>query len=93
MMQGLQNGTPAQLAEIEISSLGDALHWPALDEDFLVDPLTRGVLGSARWMSELGRKGGAARSARKTAAVRENGKKGGHPPKKTAPPDALAGKR
>ena len=33
----------------------------------------------------LGRKGGQARSPAKTAAVRENAKKGGRPPKKQAP--------
>lgn len=32
--------------------------------------------------SALGRKGGQAKSERKTAAVRENGKKGGRPKKK-----------
>jgi len=31
--------------------------------------------------SEMGRKGGQAKSERKTAAVRENGKKGGRPKK------------
>ncbi len=40
-----------------------------------------GRLGSKRWMSELGRKGGRATSAAKSEAARINGQKGGRPRK------------
>jgi hypothetical protein len=41
------------------------------------------------FLSIIGKKGGSAKSEIKTKAVRENGKKGGRPPKK----EALNGRR
>ena len=69
------------LAEIEISPAGLDLHWPKLDADVHVPALLQDVLGSKRWMAaEFGAAGGKARSQAKTAAARENGRKGGRPP-------------
>jgi len=82
LAQGLEHATPAELANIEISPLGTGLHWPDLDADLYVPGLLAGVFGSKRWMAaQLGAAGGRARSAAKTAAVRENGRKGGRPRK------------
>jgi len=82
LAQGLEHATPAELANIEISPLGTGLHWPDLDADLYVPGLLSGVFGSNRWMAaQLSAAGGRARSAAKTAAVRENGRKGGHPRK------------
>lgn len=79
--EGLGDATSAQLAQVEISSAGLALHWEELDVDLTVAGLLRGVFGTQRWMSELGRMGGRARSEAKARAARENGKKGGRPRK------------
>jgi hypothetical protein len=44
--------------------------------------LMSGIFGSPRWMAGLmGRKGGSARTAAKSAAARANGQRGGRPRK------------
>ena len=85
LAEGLAGASPADLAEIEISPAGLGLHWPRLDADLYVPALLQGVFGSKRWIAaELGAAGGKARSRAKTAAARENGRKGGRPPKVAA---------
>jgi hypothetical protein len=85
LAQGLENATPAALANIEISPRGTGLHWPELDADLYVPGLLAGMFGSKSWMAaQLGAAGGQAKSATKTAAVRENGRKGGRPRKVAA---------
>src|SRR5690606_26185555 len=79
--QGLRGASAAQLAEVEVTPSGTGLHWESLDADLLVSSLLRGVFGSRRWMSELGRLGGQAISPAKAAAARRNGRKGGRPRK------------
>lgn len=82
IIQGLENATGKDLAIIEISPLGDGLHFPALDADILVLPLLAGVLGSRSFMAKrLGRAGGASRSPVKAEAARANGARGGRPRK------------
>jgi hypothetical protein len=82
LAQGLERATPAELATIEISPLGDGLHWPAIDADLYVPALLQGVFGSTRWMARhLGAAGGRTRSNAKAAAARRNGRKGGRPRK------------
>ena len=83
--EGLEHATPEQLTEIEISPSGYGLHFPKLDADLYLPSLLEGVFGSERWMaSRMGRLGGSSRSAAKTMAARENGKKGGRPRRKQA---------
>ncbi len=85
LAQGLEQATPADLAIIEISPLGDGLHWPAIDADLYVPGLLQGVFGSKSWMARhLGAAGGRARSGAKVAAARENGRKGGRPRKRAS---------
>lgn len=80
LAEGLAGASPDDLAEIEISPAGLGLHWPRLDADVYVPALLQGIFGSKRWMArELGAAGGRARSAAKTSASRENGRKGGRP--------------
>jgi hypothetical protein len=76
LVQGLCDGTPAQLAEVQVSPAGIGLHWPSLDEDYTVPGLMNGIFGTTRWMAQ---RAGSATSAKKAASSRENGKKGGRP--------------
>ena len=80
-LQGLEDATPRQLAEVEITPSGYGLHWESLDIDLAVPELVAGLFGSKAWMSELGRQGGKSKSAAKAQASRDNGKSGGRPRK------------
>lgn len=51
--QGLAEATTEELAQVEITPMGDGLHWEALDADFSVAGLLAGVFGTKRWMAEL----------------------------------------
>ncbi len=84
LVQGLQNGNPRDLAEVRIEARGLGLHWPKLDVDLHVPSLLRGVLGTRKWMAEIGKLGGSVTSAAKARAAAENGKLGGRPKKATA---------
>jgi hypothetical protein len=80
--QGLENATPSQLDEIEISLSGLGLHFPKLDADLYLPAILQGLLGSRKWIaSRLGQAGGKSRSAAKQKASRANGKLGGRPRK------------
>ncbi len=80
-LQGLENATVKQLSEVETTPSGYGLHWEDLDVDLAVPQLVAGIFGSKVWMSELGRQGGKSTSVAKTQAARNNGKRGGRPPK------------
>jgi hypothetical protein len=56
-------------------------HWESLDVDLGVPELVAGLFSTKTWMAELGRQGGKAKSAAKSAASRANGKRGGRPRK------------
>ncbi len=78
-IQGLENATAAQLAEIEL--LGETgLHWESLDVDFTIAGLMNGIFGTAKFM-DAQRRGGQSRSTAKIEASRANGAKGGRPRK------------
>ncbi len=81
LLQGLENASPRELAVVEIEGPGDSLHWELLDVDHYIPGLIEGVFGNRRWMSAIGKLGGAARSAAKRASSRANGRKGGRPGK------------
>ncbi len=76
LVQGLENATPAQLAEVEVPGAGGGLHWETLDVDFSVPGLVNGVFGTAKWMAA---RAGRTASPAKAAAARANGAKGGRP--------------
>jgi hypothetical protein len=83
--QGLESARPDDLAEIEVTPSRLGLHFPKPDADIYIPARLEGILGSAKWMAgQMGRIGGAARSAAKSAAARENGKRGGRPRKSAA---------
>ncbi|TCU11197.1 DUF2442 domain-containing protein [Rhizobium sullae] len=78
-LQGLEEATAAELAEVEL--LGETeLHWESLDADYTISGLMNGVFGSKAFM-EAQRRGGQSRSPAKIAASRANGAKGGRPRK------------
>ena len=77
-LEGLRGAPAAKVARVEVLA-GVGLHWEELDVDLYGPALLEGIYGSKRWMSEIGRKGGEARSAKKAKAARRNGAKGGRP--------------
>jgi hypothetical protein len=80
--QGLENATPDELSEIEVSPSGLGVHFPRLDADLYIPTLIEGFLGSRRWMAaQIGKIGGAATTAAKKEASRKNGMLGGRPRK------------
>ena len=79
LAQGLRGALPKQLAAVEITPSGHGLHWPELDADLSVPALAQGLLGTKAWVRELARYAGSQTSAKKAAAARRNGKKGGRP--------------
>jgi hypothetical protein len=80
-VEGLQDATAAQLSAIEILGNGTGLHWPKLDVDLYVPALLQGITGTKQWMTELGRKGGSAKTPAKRKASQRNGRLGGRPKK------------
>jgi hypothetical protein len=92
-LQGLENATVKQLQNVEVLSLGTAINFPDIDTGFYVPSLIEGVYGNRRWMSELGKRGGSAKTEVKQMASRANGKKGGRPKKVVAATKVPAGRR
>lgn len=66
IVEGLAEGSPEDLAEIEITPAGLGLHWPRLDADLYVPALMQGVFGSKSWMARQPTAGaaGSSRAAR-----------------------------
>ena len=79
--QGLAGAKASELQTIEISAAGLGLHWPKLDADLYVPALVKGMLGTKRWMAEIGAAGGKTSTAAKAEAARVNGRLGGRPRK------------
>ncbi len=71
----LRDAAPVDLGTFELLGLGSGIHWPALDVTMGVSVMIREAIGAF----EGQKRGGRAKSEAKTAAVRENGKKGGRP--------------
>jgi hypothetical protein len=78
-LQGLESASRSQVSKIELVGNGTGLHWPLLDVDHYVLGLLAHRFGTARWMNEIARRGGLAKSAAKSKAARRNGLKGGRP--------------
>lgn len=87
--QGFEHAQPSDLVDAEISPSGLGVHFPKIDTDIYVPALLEGFLGSRRWIAaQNGKTGGSSSTAEKSAAARENGKKGGRPKKTKAHVDA-----
>ena len=78
LVEGLDDATAEELADIELLGDGFGLHWEQLDVDYTVPGLVNGIFGTARWMAG---RGGRATSPAKAEAARANGAKGGRPRK------------
>jgi hypothetical protein len=83
-LQGLGNATHAQIQNYELLGHGTGISFPDLDVDLYVPALIEGVYGNRRWMAQLGKKGGRAKTAAKRRAAQANGAKGGRPKKMVA---------
>lgn len=78
LVQGLEDASPSEIAEVEILGSGYGLHWETRDIDVTVPGLLAGIFGTASYMARLA---GKATSPAKAAASRTNGAKGGRPRK------------
>lgn len=78
-LQGLCNATHTQIQNYELLGHGTGISFPELDVDLYVPALIEGVYGNRRWMAQLGRKGGSAKTEAKRRAAKANGAKGGRP--------------
>ncbi len=56
LVQGLENATPDQLADITLFGEGYALHWEQIDEGIPVPALMAGRFGNDRHMAELAKR-------------------------------------
>ncbi|GGA92632.1 hypothetical protein GCM10011491_20860 [Brucella endophytica] len=82
LVQDLNGANDDDLETIEVDGMGFNLHWPRLDADLYVPALVAGIFGTRDWMRKaLAREAGQKSSVAKTAAARENGRKGGRPRK------------
>ena len=50
-LQGLEDASDAQLAEVEVIAMGFGVHWEQLDADFTVPGLMAGRFGNAAHMA------------------------------------------
>ena len=77
----LRKAQPSQLKNVRAGFEGESISIDELDVDISIPGLLRDLVGMTSAAALLGRKGGAAKSKAKAAAVRENGKRGGRPRK------------
>lgn len=83
-VQGLEKANHEQIKNHELLGRGTGIHFSELNVDLYVPALIEGVYGNRRWMAQLGKKGGAARTEAKRLAARANGAKGGRPKRAAA---------
>jgi len=78
MIPSLAKATAAELAGVKVVSRGAALHWDELDVQMTTLALLQ-IIFRFRTVADGARRAGQTSSLRKTAAARENGRKGGRP--------------
>ncbi len=83
LLQGLEEASPDQLADVTVSSQGALVVWPKADVAHSLANLLAGVFGANWWLRERAARAGRATSEAKAAAARVNGARGGRP-RKTA---------
>lgn len=77
----LKNASDKELADVKPLGQGFILEWKNIDQHLGVGPLILDLIGDKYLRSELSRRNGAAKSEKKKAASRTNGKMGGRPKK------------
>lgn len=78
----LSRAKPNQLAEVELTPSGGALHFEDFDADFSVPGIVLATIGKKLVAKAFAGVGGSATSEAKSAAARLNGTKGGRPRKR-----------
>lgn len=53
IVQGLAGAEAQDLDQVEVTPMGDALHWETLDTDFTIAGLLAGRFGTKKWMAKL----------------------------------------
>jgi Protein of unknown function (DUF2442) len=53
IVQGLAGAETQDLNQVEITPMGDGLHWETLDTDFTIAGLLAGRFGTKKWMTKL----------------------------------------
>ena len=53
IVQGLADAETQDLNQVEITPMGDGLHWETLDTDFTIVGLLAGRFGTKKWMAKL----------------------------------------
>lgn len=76
----LSGATASQLAAMQVTKTGNALHWPELDVQMSTIALLE-ILTGLQTFKSAQRKGGLARTPAKRASSRANGALGGRPRK------------
>ncbi len=76
LLEGLVAASADELRAVVIAGPGTGLYWSQLDVSHYVRGSMDGVFSTRQWMQELGRRGGVTKTPAKSAAARENGKKG-----------------
>jgi hypothetical protein len=67
---------------VEVLGQGYGLHWEKLDVDLSIPGLLAGLFGTKAFMDrQRAARAGASTSQVKAEAARQNGRKGGRPPK------------
>jgi len=84
LLRPLAELSDEQIAKVRVDSGGRDLFWPDGGAGIVVEGLLAALTGVESHRAHAA-KGGRAKSEAKTAAVRENGKKGGRPRKTAAP--------
>jgi Protein of unknown function (DUF2442) len=53
LLQGLADADPKDVAAIELTASGNALHWDTLDIHLRVPSILQGIYGTKAWMEKL----------------------------------------
>lgn len=83
LIPSLRHASDDDLATVTAGPAGIGLHWERVDQDLSIAGLARVAFGSRTLLRASGALGGAARTAAKALAARQNGRKGGRPRKAT----------
>lgn len=84
LLSELDGRTEDELMGVEVSPSGDGLYWDDLDVHVETAGVLVALLGPSMFRA-FASVGGSTRTERKAAAARENGRKGGRPPRRAGP--------